>query len=152
MVSKTVLITGVTGTIGKATAIELLKNDCHLILLGRNTEKLYTVKSEISGATGKYDPDVVIADLSEPKSIKKAVEGIRKRYSSLDALINVAAIFKSKYTTNSTGLEYMFATNHLGPFVLTNEVLPLLKAGKSAKILRRLTAISTLEFAVLIHL
>lgn len=134
MVNKTVLITGVTGAIGKATALELAKNNCQLILLGRNAEKLSSVKSDLTQATGNINIDVVVADLSELKSIKQAVAEIREKYSSLNALVNVAAIFKSKRLENSSGLEYMFATNHLGPFVLTTEALDLLKAGKPSRV------------------
>lgn len=131
---KTVLITGATGAIGKATAFELAKNNCQLILLGRNPEKLAVVKSEIINTTGNNDIDMVIGDLSESESIKQAVTEIRKKHSSLNALVNVAGIFKSKRLENSAGLEYMFATNHLGPFILTNELLDLLKAGKPSRV------------------
>jgi len=132
---KNILITGATGTIGKATAMELAKNNCQLILLGRNFEKLSAVKSEIIKETGNSDIDMYIAELSEPKSIHQAVLEIKKRYNSLNGLINVAAIFKNNRLENSSGLEYMFATNHLGPFVLTVECLDLLKAGKPSRVL-----------------
>ena len=130
MESKTVLITGVTGAIGKATAIELAKNSCRIVLLGRNAEKVSAVKSEISKITGNTNIDLAIADLSEQKSIKQAVQNIKEKYSFLNALVNVAGIFTKNRLENSAGLEYMFATNHLGPFVLTTELLDLLKEGK----------------------
>lgn len=131
---KTVLVTGATGAIGKATALELAKNNCAVILLGRNSEKLLKVKSEIIQATNNSDIEIVVADLSEPKLIKQAVNEIKSKHSSLNALVNVAAIFTKNRTENSQGLEYTFATNHLGPFILTNELLNLLKAGKPARV------------------
>lgn len=131
---KTVLVTGVTGAIGKATALEIAKNNCTVILLGRNSEKLLRVKTEIIQATNNKDIEVVIADLSEPKSIKKVVDEIKNKHNSLNALVNVAAIFTKNRAENSQGLEYTFATNHLGPFILTNQLLDLLKAGKPARI------------------
>lgn len=131
---KTVLVTGATGAIGKATALELAKNNCAVILLGRNSEKLLKVKSEIIQATKNSDIETVVADLSEAKSIRKAIDEIKNKYKSLSALVNVAAIFTKNRTENSQGLEYTFATNHLGPFVLTNELLDLLKAGKPARV------------------
>jgi len=130
MEKKKVLITGITGSIGKATALEFAKNNCHLILLGRNREKVEAVKSEISKKAGNHDIDVVIADLSEPETIREAVIEINKKNKTLDALINIAALFHKDRIENSKGYELMIATNHLGPFVLTNEVLPLLEAGK----------------------
>jgi NAD(P)-dependent dehydrogenase (short-subunit alcohol dehydrogenase family) len=131
---KTVLVTGATGAIGKATALELAKNNCAVILLGRNADKLSKVKSEIIQATNNNDIEAVIADLSEPKSIRKSVTEIKTKYNSLNALINVAAIFTKNRSENSQGLEYTFVTNHLGPFILTNELLDLLKAGKPARV------------------
>ncbi|MCA0430462.1 MAG: SDR family NAD(P)-dependent oxidoreductase [Bacteroidetes bacterium] len=131
---KTVLVTGATGAIGKATALELAKNNCTVILLGRNSEKLLKVKSEIIQATKNSDIETVVADLSEPKSIKQAAYEINSKYSSLSALVNVAAIFTKNRAENSQGFEYTFATNHLGPFILTNELLDLLKAGKPSRV------------------
>ena len=131
---KTVLVTGVTGTIGKATALELARHNCRVILLARNEEKLNQVKSEIVKLTGNNDVDIVVADLGEPASIRKATVELKKKYTSLHALINVAAVFKKERTVNSQGHELMFATNHLGPFVLTNELLDLLKEGKPARV------------------
>ncbi|MGZ5191474.1 MAG: SDR family NAD(P)-dependent oxidoreductase [Flavisolibacter sp.] len=134
MVNKTVLITGTTGEIAKATALELEKSNCTLILLGRNSEKLLKVKSEIIKATNNNAVETVVADMSEPKSIRKAVTEIKSRHNTLNSLVNVAAIFKKERKENSQGQEYMFATNHLGPFILTNELLELLKAGKPARV------------------
>lgn len=131
---KVILITGATGAIGKATALELAKNNCHLILLGRNADKLAAVKSEITSTTGNKDIEIAVADLSEPASIQQAVSEIKKKHASLNALLNVAAIFKSKRLANSAGQEYMFATNHLGPFLLTNALLDLLKAGQPSRV------------------
>jgi NAD(P)-dependent dehydrogenase (short-subunit alcohol dehydrogenase family) len=131
---KTVLVTGATGAIGKATALELAGHDCQLILLGRNEAKLLQVQAEIEEKTGNKNIDIVIADLSEPKEILRAVEFIKQKYSALHALINIAAIFRKQRMENSQGMEYMFATNHLGPFALSNSLLDLLKAGQPAKI------------------
>lgn len=128
-------MTGATGAIGGATAIELAKNDCQLILLGRNYEKLSATKSSIMEASGNADVDIYIAELSEPESIHQAASEIKKKYSCLNGLINLAAIFRKNRLENSTGLEYMFATNHLGPFMLTNEFLDLLKAGKPSRVI-----------------
>jgi len=130
MEEKIVLVTGVTGAIGKAAAIELAKNNCRLILFGRDSGRLTEVKSEIADLTGNDNLDLSIADLSEPKSVRLAVSEIKKKYSSLNALLNVAGIFKNRRLENSAGLEYMFATNHLGPFILTIELLDLLKSAR----------------------
>lgn len=131
---KTVLVTGATGAIGSATALELAKNNCAVILLGRNSEKLLKVKTYIIEITKNNNIETVVADLSEPKSIKQAVLEIKSKHSSINALINVAAIFTKSRKENSQGFEYTFATNHLGPFILTNELLDLLKMGNPARV------------------
>lgn len=134
MINKIVAVTGVTGSIGKATAIELAKRGCHVILLARDTSKLTAVRDDIIKATGNKYIETVTIDLSEPKSIKKAVAEIKSKHNSINALVNVAAIFKPKREENSEGHEYMFATNHLGPFMLTNQLLDLLKKGAPARV------------------
>jgi NAD(P)-dependent dehydrogenase (short-subunit alcohol dehydrogenase family) len=152
MADKTVLITGATGAIGKATALELARNNCQLILLGRNSEKLENAKAEILKTTGNQNVDVVLADLSENKEIQTATREIRKKFTSLNALINVAAIFRNRYFENSQGNEYMFATNHLGPFYLTNELLDLLKTGNPARIVTvTAPSVSKINFEDLIN-
>jgi NAD(P)-dependent dehydrogenase (short-subunit alcohol dehydrogenase family) len=127
---KIVLVTGATGTIGKATALELAKNQCRLLLIGRNRQKLESVKSEIATATGNNDIEIFIADLSEPESIRKAIGEIKTKYQSLNALLNIAAVFQKNRIETSKGMEYMFSANHLGPFILTTGLLGLLEAGK----------------------
>jgi len=132
---KTVLLTGATGAIGKATAIELSRKNNRLILLGRDMQKLEALKTELISQTGNNEIESIQADLSEFASIRQAVVKIKSKYNSINVLLNVAAIFKSSRILNSSGLEYMFATNHLGPFLLTNELINLLKAGKPARII-----------------
>jgi NAD(P)-dependent dehydrogenase (short-subunit alcohol dehydrogenase family) len=127
---KTVLVTGATGSIGKATALELAKNNNRVILLGRNAEKVKSVQAEIIKITGNSSVDHVVADLSEPASVKAVIEEVKKKTPGLDALVNVAAIFKKNREENSKGHEYTFAANHLGPFMLTNGVLDMIKASK----------------------
>jgi retinol dehydrogenase 14 len=131
---KTVVVTGATGAIGKATALELAKNNHHVILVGRNQGKLLKVRSEIELASNNKNIETVVADLSEPASVKKAADEIKAKHKNLHALVNVAATFINDRKENSKGHEFMMATNHLGTFVLTNELLPLLQASKPARI------------------
>lgn len=132
---KTVLITGATGAIGKATALQLAQQNCAVILMGRNPEKLFQVKQEIIRNTQNNNIETIVADLSEPKSIKQAVAEIKSKHNSLNALINVAATFSKSKRENSQGNEYTFATNHLGPFILTHELTELLRAGNPARVI-----------------
>lgn len=139
---KTILITGVTGAVGGATALEIARTGAAVILLARNKIKLENLKQEISEATGNNDIDIIVADLSDISSVKNAVQKIKQKFNRLDALVNVAAIYKSKRILTKDNLETMFATNHLGPFILTNELTGLLIASKPSRIIT-VTAPST---------
>jgi retinol dehydrogenase-14 len=130
MENKTILITGATGSIGKATAIDLAKQKCRLILVGRNETRLSQAKQEISAASGNKEIEVVVADLAEPDSVKSAISKVKQSYQALDAIINVAAVYKKDRAENSKGHEYMLAANHLGPFLLTNGLIDLVKKSK----------------------
>jgi NAD(P)-dependent dehydrogenase (short-subunit alcohol dehydrogenase family) len=131
---KTILITGVTGAIGGATALELAKEGHHLILLARNQQKLDALKTDLVKKTGNASIDILTADLSHISSIKNVAKEFKQKYNRLDALVNISAIFRANREVSKDGLEMMFATNHMGPFVLTNELLDVLKQSGSARI------------------
>jgi NAD(P)-dependent dehydrogenase (short-subunit alcohol dehydrogenase family) len=131
---KTILLTGVTGAIGKATALEAARTGSRIILLARSRQKLETVKTEISKQSGNEDITIVTADLSDVSSIKKAAAEIKQNFGQLHALVNIAAVYSGTRRTTASGLELMFATNHLGVFTLTNQLLDLLKASAPARV------------------
>jgi NAD(P)-dependent dehydrogenase (short-subunit alcohol dehydrogenase family) len=131
---KTILITGVTGTIGAATAHNLAKDGHHLILLGRNQQKLEALKAELVTKTNNTKIDILTADLSHISSIKNVAKEFKQKYNRLDALVNISAIYRANREVSKDGLEMMFATNHMGPFVLTNELLDVLKQSGEARI------------------
>jgi NAD(P)-dependent dehydrogenase (short-subunit alcohol dehydrogenase family) len=132
----------VTGTIGRATALEIAKSGATVILLARNRNRLESVKTEISRKSGNNNIDILVADQSYISSVKNAVKELKQKYNRLDALVNIAAVYKSKREITTDNLESMFATNHLAPFILTNELLDLLKASNPARIIT-VTAPST---------
>ncbi len=132
--NKTVLITGVTGTIGKAAAIEIARTGAALVLLARNKVRLESVRNEIVQKTGNNNVDILLSDFSSIGSVKDAADQFKQKYSRLDALINIAAVFKNNREITTNNLEMMFAVNHLAPFVLTTRLTDLLKASKPARI------------------
>ena len=131
---KTILISGVTGSIGKATAFEVAKTGAKVVLLARNQSKLEILKNEISVATGNNDIDFIVSDLSSIADTKKAVATFKQKYTQLDGLINIAAVYNGKREVTKDNLEAMFAINHLAPFILTNGLLDLLKASDDGRV------------------
>jgi NAD(P)-dependent dehydrogenase (short-subunit alcohol dehydrogenase family) len=134
---KTILITGVTGAIGGATALEIAKTGATVVLLARNKSKLEQFKNDLVQKSGNNDIDIIVADFSDIASVKNAVTTFKQKYNRLDALVNVAAVYNGKRETTKDNLEAMFAINHLATFILTNGLLDLLKESKG-----RITTVS----------
>ena len=100
-------------------------------------------------ASGNERVDLLLVDLSLRDSVRAMVMEFEKRYDRLDVLINNAAVFKSSRTLTIDGLETMFATNHLGPFLLTDLLLERLKTSAPSRILT-ITAPSTTTLNLMI--
>lgn len=133
MAKKTCVITGCNSGIGKATAIELARQNFEIIMLVRDSEKSRMAFEEIQQLSGAK---VVLkyVDLASIESIKKVSKEIKSQYSTIDVLINNAGLVKRKFEKSADGFEMSLAVNYFAPFVLTNEMLPLLKKSKNARI------------------
>ena len=120
---RTVVLSGATSGIGKAAAHALAAGGARLTLVGRNEALLSELAAELGPAT-----DWVVADLASLEQTRRAAAEIRERHDRLDVLINNAGGFFSRRGESAEGLELSLALNHLSPFVLTSELLPLLRA------------------------
>jgi NAD(P)-dependent dehydrogenase (short-subunit alcohol dehydrogenase family) len=135
MKGKVCIVTGATGSLGKATAQALAQLGATVILACRNKERGEAVKSDIIAATGNSAIELMSVDLSSQQSIRKACDSFLEKRTRLDVLIHNAAVYKSQRTITVDGLETMFATNHIGTFLLTELLLDKLKASAPARIL-----------------
>ena len=146
MQGKICLVTGSTSGLGKATAFALAQQHTTVILGCRDKQRGEAVLAQIKAASPTANVDLLLLDLSVQQSVRTAVTEFENRYDHLDILINNAAVFKRHRTLTADGYETMFATNHLGPFLLTNLLLERLKASPAARILT-ITAPSTTKIA-----
>ena len=128
-----ILITGSTDGIGKATAIELVSRGAEVILHGRTPAKGVRVRREIKDRTGTT-PDLVIADYTEQDQIRKMAAEISSRYTRLDVLVNDAGTYERTRKVTANGVEKTLAVNFLGPFLLTNLLLPLVRNSAPSRI------------------
>ncbi len=133
--SSTVLLTGATAGIGRATAKALAPLCGKIILVSRSEKKLLSLIQELSQETSPDRLDYVVADLSEPTQILTAVNEIKSRYDQIDILINNAGGYFSERRENSVGYEYTFALNHLGYWHLSTQLLDLMTASPRARII-----------------
>ncbi len=134
MDNKTVLITGGTSGIGKATAVALAAMGARVVVTGRNAERGKAAVEEIKKASGNESVELMLADLSVQAEVRRLAEEFLESHDRLDVLVNNAGIVASKRTETPDGLETTFATNHLAPFLLTNLLLDKLKESAPARI------------------
>lgn len=133
--SKTILITGSTDGIGKLAAIKLAKDGHELFLHGRNSEKLSKVIDEVKIASKNEKVGGFVADFSNLDAVRQMAQKIKDKISHLDVLINNAGVFKSPNALNKDGLDLRLVVNYLAPYVLTDELIPLLETGKNTRII-----------------
>ena len=120
------IVTGPTSGIGRATALELARHGV-VVLVGRDGSKLDKVRNTIEGNAGRAV--AVVCDLSDPASVRRAAAEIVALDLAIVGLINNAGIGFTRAATNACGWDMAFATNHLGPFMLTEAVMPHLPDG-----------------------
>ncbi|MBV8136550.1 MAG: SDR family NAD(P)-dependent oxidoreductase [Deltaproteobacteria bacterium] len=123
---KAYIITGPTSGIGYATALELAKHGT-VVLIGRDPARLDDVQKTIE-RKGRRAVSVV-CDLSNLVSVRRAAVEIVALRFKIAGLINNAGIRQTRPTKNALGWDMTFATNHLGPFALTEALVPHLPDG-----------------------
>ncbi len=133
MAGKTVLVTGGSGGIGKATAFGLSTMGAGLAITGRDRERTEDAAREIRAAADGH-VDVFIADLSSQSEVRRLAAEVLRTIPRLDVLINnVGGYWDTRHVTPD-GLEHTFALNHLAPFLLTNLLLDRLTKSAPARV------------------
>jgi len=137
MNGKRVIITGPTSGVGKEIALQLAALSAELVLGCRDINKGNETASEITHRTGSKKLAVMKIDTSSQESIREFAKAFHRKYRRLDVLINNAAGNRGTLSkVNSVdGIELTFATNVLGYFLLTQEMLDLLKKSAPARII-----------------
>lgn len=126
----TIMITGSTDGLGRALAIRLAAEGHRLILHGRSADRLADLRRELDDAA--VHPITVRADLSSLDEVRRLAEQVRDGTDRLDVLVSSAGIGGGEpdgreRRVSKDGYELRFAVNYLAGFLLTLELLPLLK-------------------------
>lgn len=138
MDKKVCMITGANSGIGKAAVIQIARQGYRVIIACRSQERGEAALQEIKGKSASDSIELMIVDLSLQASIIQLAQSFRQKYDTLDVLIHNAAIFnitqkQAQYT--SEGVESIWATNHLGPVLLTDLLLDPLKNSDQGRII-----------------
>src|SRR5438874_10785865 len=134
MTRKTVLVTGATGGIGKATAVGLARLGARVGITGRDVARAEAAAADIRAAANNAAVDAFAADLSSQTEVRRLAGEVLDRYQRLDVLVNNVGGFWAHRHVTADGLERTLALNHLAPFLLTMLLLDRLKASAPARI------------------
>lgn len=141
MKDKIAVITGANSGIGLVTALRLAKFGAELILVCRDPVRGAEARKRVAAAATGKPPTLLIADVSSQASIHGLAAELPRRAPRIDVLINNAGgIFASRELTVE-GIERTFATNYLGPFLLTHLVLNLLRAAPAGRVVNIASAL-----------
>ncbi|HEU5267157.1 MAG TPA: SDR family NAD(P)-dependent oxidoreductase [Jatrophihabitans sp.] len=128
------LVTGANSGMGKETARELARMGAGVILACRSTARGQAAAQEIIATTGRTGVTVMKLDLSSLASVRTFVQAFRDRFPKLDVLVNNAAASLRTRELTCDGFERQWATNVLGPHLLTKLLLPALEASGAGRI------------------
>jgi NAD(P)-dependent dehydrogenase (short-subunit alcohol dehydrogenase family) len=136
---QTIFITGATDGLGRALAQRLAADGATLILHGRDGRKLERTADDIGGTAGADRPRTVLADLADLAQVRRLAADVRQATDRLDVFVSNAGIGSGEPAgrdrrTSVDGYELRFAVNYLAGFLLTLELLPLLRASAPARI------------------
>ncbi len=130
MPARTVLVTGATDGIGRATAHALAAQGARVLVHGRDPAKVRDVSTAVGGDSLGF-----VADLSSLAAVRDLAAQVRDRVGAVDVLLNNAGVFvKGERRLSADGYELTLAVNHLAPFLLTRELLPALARGRDARV------------------
>ena len=135
MGGKTVLITGGTSGIGKASAVALAAMGANVVIVGRNPERGEAALQDIKAQSHSKSVELMLADLSVQSEVRRLAEEFLGRHDRLDVLANNAGLVHSRRTETVDGMETTLAINHLAPFLLTDLLLDRLKQSAPSRVI-----------------
>lgn len=134
LAGKTVVVTGATAGLGRETARALAAAGAHVVICGRSAEtceaSITAIRDTVPSASLEYEP----FDLGDLATVRAGADAILGRHDRIDLLINNAGVMFTPEGRTADGFETQFGTNHLGHFVLTNHLMPAMKAGAPSRV------------------
>jgi NAD(P)-dependent dehydrogenase (short-subunit alcohol dehydrogenase family) len=131
---RTVLVTGPTSGLGRATTEALARLGARVILVGRSAERLAALRDELGDRYGADRFPIVVADMGSLASVRAAAAQILATEQRLDVLVDNAGAIFAERTEGPDGIEATLATLVVGPFVLISDLLGLLERTPGSRV------------------
>ena len=131
---RVIVLTGATSGIGLAAAEALARLGASLVLVGRDAALVHGAAVRVSRAAGNAAVRPLVADLASLRQVRALGDELA-RLPRLDALVHCAGVWHLRRRVTVDGLEETLAVNHLAPFVLTDRLLPLLRATPGSRVI-----------------
>ena len=132
--NKTVVITGANSGIGYYVTSQLASQGAQVVMACRNEDKADQARRELLDRVPGCNIHVLLVDVSEPGSISEFAQRFVEQFGKLDILVNNAGMVAPSLSHNSVGHELHLATNYLGAFALTGQLLPHFSEHRSSRI------------------
>lgn len=129
-----IIVTGPTSGIGKEIASQLASRGAEVVLACRDVERGKQTAEEIREHATAAPPTVIPVDTSIRTSIREFAREYEQRHARLDVLVNNAGVLCPQRNTSVDGVELTFATNVIGYYLMTRELLDMLRGSAPARV------------------
>jgi dehydrogenase/reductase SDR family protein 13 len=133
LAGRTFFVTGANSGLGRATALALAARGGSVVLAARSEERTRPVLDAVRAATPGADVRFLALDLSDLTGVRRAAASFLDSQQPLDVLINNAGIAGTR-ALSADGFDLTYATNHIGPFLLTSLLLPRLREARQGRV------------------
>ena len=130
---RTVMVTGANAGLGRATSETLAEGGARVVMVCRDREKGEEAQQAVA-SVASLEPELLVADLSSLASVREAAATWLGWDEPLDVLVNNAGVMPPERVLTGEGFELTFATNVLGPFLLSRLLMPSLEEGSDPRI------------------
>lgn len=134
METKIAIVTGGTSGIGKEVARGLARRGFLVGIVCRNELRAEATVDELTRSVPGARIEAFIADLSVQLDVRRVAVSLEERFDHLDVLVDNAGVHLLRAKVSADGYDRMIATNHLGPFLLTNLLIGLLEKGAPSRV------------------
>mgnify|MGYP003651580195 FL=1 len=128
------IVTGANTGLGYQTTLGLASKECKVILACRNKDKAEKAMADIRKEVPNADLEFIKLDLNSLKSVREFAKAYSEKHDKIDLLINNAGLMIPPLMRTEEGFESQFGVNHLGHFLLTNLLYPVIKKTENARI------------------